>query len=110
MSDIVETVGTGVRVVGLSFSKFVSPFAGAISAIYFVKNPEGGPVCRCSTWDGETRRTRCSVGEAVRRSGVVYLESWPVREPLYIFGAGILRPGMGSRGKVVVNSWRACCV
>ena len=43
-----------------------------------MKNPEGGPVCRCSTQDGETRRTRCPVGEAARRSGVIYLESWPV--------------------------------
>ena len=33
VSDIVETVGTGVRVVGLSFCQFVSPFAGAISAM-----------------------------------------------------------------------------
>ena len=64
-----------------------------------MKNPEGGPVCRCSTQDGVTRRTRCSVGEVARRSGVIYLESWPVWEPLYVFGAGDTRPGMGSGGE-----------
>ena len=33
VSDIGETVGTGVRVVGSLFCHFVSQFAGAISAM-----------------------------------------------------------------------------
>ena len=84
-SDILEIMGIARRIIHSSFYLFISSSAVVISGMVIL----GRMLNEIRFVDirlphGETRHTRCSVVEIIRRSGAVYLDSWSVWQALCI--------------------------